>query len=61
MNYVMNCVILAGGLQQTLKTHTQKKKEAWEFRFACEKVFDFAVDTSKALQWNQPAAAENSS
>lgn len=37
------------------------EQEAWEFRFACEKVFDFAVDTSKALQWNQPAAAENSS
>lgn len=36
------------------------QQQAWEFRFACEKVFDFAVDTSKALRWNQPAAAENS-
>lgn len=57
MNCAMNCVIC--------NTHSLKKKikkqEAWEFRFACEKVFDFAVDTSKALQWNQPAAAENSS
>lgn len=58
----MNCVIFAVGLQQTLTTAKKiKKQEAWDFRFACEKVFDFAVDTFKALQWNQPAAAENSS
>lgn len=59
----MNYVIFAGGLKQTLTQvgKEKQKREAWEFRFACEKVFDFAVDTSKALQWNQPAAAENSS
>lgn len=55
--------LLVDGLK--LSTKGKKKlKSSWPGSlesFACEKVFDFAVDTSKALQWNQPAAAENSS
>lgn len=62
-----HCVIFARLLKQTTAATIKKRKRKawqedwWQVRFACEKEFDFAVHTSKAKQWHQPAVAGNSS
>lgn len=54
------CVIL--GAEKMAATFEKRKLDWWwQVRFACEKEFDFAVDTSKAKQWHRPAVAGNSS
>lgn len=59
VSYIMCCLIFRE--EGDSNKQTKKGQKTWEFRFACRKEFDFAVDTSKAMQWNQPAATANSS